>query len=193
MKAGFTTNMVGESRDNVDVLLIFQNLQADYTAVSTSLLFELVLIQRAIANSSSVTAIPSSPLNPNIAFVPAPLRPPTENHFWRRDVYLSSNRIGSYDLRAYCMNYWHPSYTDDLDTLEAVLYHIYVSHIDEHASKKLADYHGRFVLVNRDTRELVREFDKKILVQEDPTMQERCLKKDPAKSPKGKRLTMSHL
>ncbi|KAK0225013.1 hypothetical protein EDD85DRAFT_795248 [Armillaria nabsnona] len=152
MKAGFTTNMVvGESQDNVDVLLIFQNLQADYTAVSTSLLFELVLIQRAIANGSSVTAIPSSPLNPSIAFVPAPLRPPAKNHFR------------------------------------------YVSHIDEHASKELADYHGRFVLVNRDTRELVREFDKKILVQEDPTMQERCHKKDPAKSPKGKRLTMSIL
>lgn len=99
------------------------------------------------------------------------------------------------------MNYWYPSYTDDLDTLEAVLYQYAIfshssnvattpdlfSHIDEHASKELADYHGHFVLVNRDTRELVKEFDKTILVQEELTMQERCHKKDPAKSAKGKR------
>ncbi|KAK0458598.1 uncharacterized protein EV420DRAFT_1270391 [Desarmillaria tabescens] len=80
-------SMVEESRDNVDVLLVFaglfsavvttfvsqtyQNLQADYTAMSASLLFELVLVQRAIANGSSVDAISSSPLNPNTAFVPA--------------------------------------------------------------------------------------------------------------------------
>ncbi|KAK0225024.1 hypothetical protein EDD85DRAFT_795257 [Armillaria nabsnona] len=77
--------MVEESRDNVDVLLVFaglfsaavttfvaktyQNLQADYTPMSASLLSELVLIQRAIANGSSVDAISSSPLNPSIVFV----------------------------------------------------------------------------------------------------------------------------
>ncbi|KAK0492205.1 hypothetical protein EDD18DRAFT_1358293 [Armillaria luteobubalina] len=80
-------NMVEESRDNVDVLLVFaglfsavvttfiaqtyQNLQADYNAMSVSLLFELVLVQRAIANGSSVKSITPSPLNPTIAFVPA--------------------------------------------------------------------------------------------------------------------------
>ncbi|PBK62393.1 hypothetical protein ARMSODRAFT_997255 [Armillaria solidipes] len=72
-------NMVEESRDNVDVLLVFaglfsavvttfvtqtyQNLQADYTA--------MLLIQHAIANGSSVDTISSSPLNPSIVFVPA--------------------------------------------------------------------------------------------------------------------------
>ncbi|KAK0474802.1 hypothetical protein IW261DRAFT_1568298 [Armillaria novae-zelandiae] len=71
-------NMVEESRDNVDVLLVrafvvqtYQNMQAVYNAMSASLLFELVLVQRAIANGSSVKSITPSPLNPTIAFVPA--------------------------------------------------------------------------------------------------------------------------
>ncbi|KAK0462437.1 uncharacterized protein EV420DRAFT_1734782, partial [Desarmillaria tabescens] len=80
-------NMVEESRDNVDVLLVFaglfsavvtsfvaqtsQSLQPDYTAMSASLLYESVLLQRAIANGSPVNSIASSPLNPNIPFVPA--------------------------------------------------------------------------------------------------------------------------
>ncbi|KAK0458578.1 uncharacterized protein EV420DRAFT_1748062 [Desarmillaria tabescens] len=80
-------NMVEESRDNVDVLLVFaglfsavvttfiaqtyQNLQPDYAAVSASLLYESVLVQRAIANGSTVDAISPSPLNPSITFVPA--------------------------------------------------------------------------------------------------------------------------
>ncbi|SJL04978.1 uncharacterized protein ARMOST_08349 [Armillaria ostoyae] len=41
------------------------------SAVSASLLFELVLVQCAIANGSSVDAIAPSPLSPSIAFVPA--------------------------------------------------------------------------------------------------------------------------
>ncbi|KAK0442863.1 hypothetical protein EV421DRAFT_2056409, partial [Armillaria borealis] len=80
-------NMVEESRDNVDVLLVFaglfsavvttfvvqtsQSLQPDYAAMSASLLYESVLVQRAIANGSPVNTIPPSPLNPTIAFVPA--------------------------------------------------------------------------------------------------------------------------
>ncbi|PBK99764.1 hypothetical protein ARMGADRAFT_919305, partial [Armillaria gallica] len=78
--------IVEESRDNVDVLLVFaglfsavvttivaqtyQSLQADYAAMSASLLFELILVQRAIANGSSVDAIAASSLSPRIAFVP---------------------------------------------------------------------------------------------------------------------------
>ncbi|PBK83163.1 hypothetical protein ARMGADRAFT_883167, partial [Armillaria gallica] len=80
-------NMVEESRDNVDIMLVFaglfsavvttfvaqtyQNLQADYTAMSASLLFELVLVQRAIANGATVNSTTPSSLNPSIAFVPA--------------------------------------------------------------------------------------------------------------------------
>ncbi|PBK83085.1 hypothetical protein ARMGADRAFT_945368, partial [Armillaria gallica] len=80
-------NMVEESRDNVDVLLVFaglfsavvttfvaqtsQSLQPDYAAMTASLLYESVLVQRAIANGSSVDSIAPSPLNPTIAFVPA--------------------------------------------------------------------------------------------------------------------------
>ncbi|KAK0492117.1 hypothetical protein EDD18DRAFT_1258305, partial [Armillaria luteobubalina] len=81
------TNMVEEARDNVDVLLVFaglfsavvttfvsqtyQNLQVDYAAVSASLLYESVLVQRAVANGSPVDSIAPSPLNPTITFVPA--------------------------------------------------------------------------------------------------------------------------
>ncbi|KAK0492191.1 hypothetical protein EDD18DRAFT_1015114, partial [Armillaria luteobubalina] len=80
-------NLVEESRDNVDVLLVFaglfsavvttfvaqtsQSLQPDYAAMSASLLYESVLIQRAIANGSSVNTIAPSPLNPTTAFIPA--------------------------------------------------------------------------------------------------------------------------
>ncbi|KAK0239607.1 hypothetical protein EDD85DRAFT_787870 [Armillaria nabsnona] len=69
-------NMVEEIRDNVDVLLVFaglfsavvtafvvqtsQSLQADYAQVSASLLFELVLVQRAIANGSPVNTLQMS-------------------------------------------------------------------------------------------------------------------------------------
>ncbi|PBK83119.1 hypothetical protein ARMGADRAFT_679783 [Armillaria gallica] len=93
-------NMVEESRDNVDVLLVFaglfsavvttfvaqtyQNLQPDYTAMSASLLFELVLIQRAITNGSSVNAIAPSPLNPTIAFVP------TTTDVWVNGLWFTS-------------------------------------------------------------------------------------------------------
>ncbi|KAK0227823.1 hypothetical protein IW262DRAFT_1454998 [Armillaria fumosa] len=81
------TNMVEKSRDNVDVLLVFaglfsavvttfvaqtyQNLQVNYAAMSASLLYESVLVQRAIANGASVNSIAPSPFNPTIPFVPA--------------------------------------------------------------------------------------------------------------------------
>ncbi len=94
--------MVGESRDSVDVLLVFvsncpysssslktfqaglfsavvttfvaqtsQSLQADYTQVSAAMLFEMVLIQRALANGSSLDNVPVSSLNPYTGFTPA--------------------------------------------------------------------------------------------------------------------------
>ncbi|KAK0459419.1 uncharacterized protein EV420DRAFT_1333832, partial [Desarmillaria tabescens] len=83
----YDARMVGESRDSVDVLLVFaglfsavvttfvsqtsQSLQADYTQVSASLLFEIVLVQRALANGSSLDNVPVSSLNPYTAFTPA--------------------------------------------------------------------------------------------------------------------------
>ncbi|KAK0493146.1 hypothetical protein EDD18DRAFT_1045538, partial [Armillaria luteobubalina] len=79
--------MVEESKDSVDVLLVFaglfsavvttfvaqtsQSLQADYAQVSASLLFEVVLIQRAITNGSSLDNVPVSTLNPYTKFTPA--------------------------------------------------------------------------------------------------------------------------
>ncbi|KAK0226647.1 hypothetical protein IW262DRAFT_1312605, partial [Armillaria fumosa] len=83
----YDVRMVTESRDSVDVLLVFaglfsavvttfvaqtsQSLQADYAQVSASLLFEMVLIQRAIANGSSLDNVPVSSLNPYTKFTPA--------------------------------------------------------------------------------------------------------------------------
>ncbi|KAK0441411.1 hypothetical protein EV421DRAFT_732028 [Armillaria borealis] len=81
------SNMVEQFRDSVNLLLVSaglfsavvtafvvqssQNLRPDYAAMSASLLYELVLIQRAATvNGSSVNVI-TSPLNPSIAFVPA--------------------------------------------------------------------------------------------------------------------------
>ncbi|KAK0470836.1 hypothetical protein IW261DRAFT_922344 [Armillaria novae-zelandiae] len=79
--------MVAQWKDSVDLLLVFaglfsavvttfvaqtsQSLQADYTQISASLLFEIVLIQRAVANGSSLDNIPVSPLNPYTKFTPA--------------------------------------------------------------------------------------------------------------------------
>ncbi|KAK0229062.1 hypothetical protein EDD85DRAFT_794183 [Armillaria nabsnona] len=101
------TNMVEEFRDNVDVLLVFipkaglfsavvttfivqtsQNLQADYAAMSASLLFELVLVQRAIASGSTVNSIAPSSLNPSIAFVPA-TTDVWVNGLWFTSLFLS--------------------------------------------------------------------------------------------------------
>ncbi|KAK0441444.1 hypothetical protein EV421DRAFT_1711780, partial [Armillaria borealis] len=97
-------NMVEESRDTVDVLLVFaglfsavvttlvvqtsQSLQPDYAAMSASLLYESILVQRAIANGSSVSSIAPSPLNPSIAFVPA-TTDVWVNGLWFTSLFLS--------------------------------------------------------------------------------------------------------
>ncbi|SJL00930.1 uncharacterized protein ARMOST_04245 [Armillaria ostoyae] len=97
-------NMVEEIRDNVDVLLVFaglfsavvttfvvqtsQSLQADYTQVSASLLFELLLVQRAIANGSPIEMIPVSSLNPQTAFIPA-ATDVWVNGLWFTSLFLS--------------------------------------------------------------------------------------------------------
>ncbi|KAK0227832.1 hypothetical protein IW262DRAFT_1531569 [Armillaria fumosa] len=97
-------NMVEESRDNVDVLLVFaglfsavittlvaqtsQSLQVDNAAMSASLLYESVLLQHAIANGSSVNSIAPSPLNPTIAFIPA-TTDVWVNGLWFTSLFLS--------------------------------------------------------------------------------------------------------
>ncbi|KAK0215719.1 hypothetical protein IW262DRAFT_1277337, partial [Armillaria fumosa] len=98
------TDVVEESRDNADVLLVFaglfstvvttfvaptyQTLQVDYAAMSASLLYESVLVQRAIANGSSVNSIAPSPLNPTITFVPA-TTDVWVNGLWFTSLFLS--------------------------------------------------------------------------------------------------------
>ncbi|KAK0478066.1 hypothetical protein EDD18DRAFT_876177 [Armillaria luteobubalina] len=97
-------NMVEKSRDNVDVLLVFaglfsavvttlvaqtsQSLQPNYSAMSVSLLYESVLVQRAIANGSSVNTVAPSPFNPTIAFVPA-TTDVWVNGLWFTSLFLS--------------------------------------------------------------------------------------------------------
>ncbi|KAK0493088.1 hypothetical protein EDD18DRAFT_1465003 [Armillaria luteobubalina] len=92
--------MVGESRDSVDVLLVFaglfsavvttfvaqtsQNLQTDYAQVSASLLFEMVLLQHAIANGSSLDNVPVSSLNPYTTFTP------TTTDVWVNGLWFTS-------------------------------------------------------------------------------------------------------
>ncbi|PBK78433.1 hypothetical protein ARMSODRAFT_1011012 [Armillaria solidipes] len=84
-RAIYDANMVEESRDGVDVLLVFaglfsavvttfvaqtsQSLQADYTEMSANLLFEMINIQRAIASGASLDTVTPSPLNPNVTFI----------------------------------------------------------------------------------------------------------------------------
>ncbi|SJL12383.1 uncharacterized protein ARMOST_15809 [Armillaria ostoyae] len=85
----FDAEMVEDWRDGLDVLLIFaglfsavvstfvvqtsQNLQIDYGEVSASLLFELVNVQRAMANGASVDLVPRSSLTPYTSFHPKTL------------------------------------------------------------------------------------------------------------------------
>ncbi|KAK0239903.1 hypothetical protein EDD85DRAFT_467349 [Armillaria nabsnona] len=81
----YDANIAEESRDGVDVLLVFaglfsavvttfvvqtsQSLQADYTEISANLLFEMINIQRAIASGASLDTVAASPLNPNTTFI----------------------------------------------------------------------------------------------------------------------------
>ncbi|PBK78684.1 hypothetical protein ARMSODRAFT_50511 [Armillaria solidipes] len=97
-------NMVEEIRDNVNVLLVFaglfsavvttfvvqtsQSLQANYAQASASLLFELLLVQRAIASGSPVDMAPVSSLNPQTAFVPA-ATDVWVNGLWFTSLFLS--------------------------------------------------------------------------------------------------------
>ncbi|SJL04795.1 uncharacterized protein ARMOST_08165 [Armillaria ostoyae] len=150
----------------------YQNLQSNYIAMSASLLFKLVLVQRAITNGSSVDAISSSPLNSNITFIPPPLRPLAKSPFsyiYSKTMNLATWRIWIRSKRFYpnILNSPHPS--NDVATTSA-----HVSHINE---RTLADYCERFVLVNEDSREAVGDFDK-ISVHEDPTIWERGHDKD---------------
>ncbi|KAK0216185.1 hypothetical protein IW262DRAFT_1253105, partial [Armillaria fumosa] len=82
----FDAEMVEDWRDGLDVLLIFaglfsavvstfvvqasQNLRPDFGEVSAFLLFELVNIQRAMANGTSVDLVPPSSLTPYTPFHP---------------------------------------------------------------------------------------------------------------------------
>ncbi|KAK0480458.1 hypothetical protein EDD18DRAFT_1322417 [Armillaria luteobubalina] len=85
----FDAEMIEDWRDGLDVLLIFaglfsavvstfvvqtsQNLQLDFGEVSASLLFELVSIQRAMADGAPADLVPPSSLTPYTPFHPKTL------------------------------------------------------------------------------------------------------------------------
>ncbi|KAF9027002.1 hypothetical protein BDZ89DRAFT_1160984 [Hymenopellis radicata] len=86
--AAYDANMVGQSRDGLDVMLVFmftgwsvsrcghvisrqvsQNLQADYMQMSAVLLHDLVFLQLALADGVSVANITRPSVNPAQAYV----------------------------------------------------------------------------------------------------------------------------
>ncbi|KAF9034665.1 hypothetical protein BDZ89DRAFT_504922 [Hymenopellis radicata] len=83
--AAFDANMVGQSRDGLDVMLVFaglfsavvtsflvqvsQNLQADYGQMTAILIHDLVFIQLAMADGASVPNITLPSVNPAAPFV----------------------------------------------------------------------------------------------------------------------------
>ncbi|KAK0200736.1 hypothetical protein DFS33DRAFT_1507424 [Desarmillaria ectypa] len=85
----YDAEMIEGWRDTVDVLLVFaglfsavvttfvvqtlQSLQPDFNEVSAFLLFELVSIQRALANGTSLSDVPPSQLTPDSSFTPSSL------------------------------------------------------------------------------------------------------------------------
>ncbi|PBK83719.1 hypothetical protein ARMGADRAFT_944597, partial [Armillaria gallica] len=73
-RAIYDANMVEESRDGVDVLLVFADLYSTVvttfvTEMSANLLFEMINIQRAIASGVSLDTVAASPLNPSTTFI----------------------------------------------------------------------------------------------------------------------------
>ncbi|KAF9016194.1 hypothetical protein BDZ89DRAFT_1045934 [Hymenopellis radicata] len=84
--AAFDATMIGESRDGLDVMLVFaglfsavvtsflvqvsQNLQADFSQMSALLLHDLVSVQLAMADNNSFPNITSPSVNPNAEFTP---------------------------------------------------------------------------------------------------------------------------
>ncbi|PBK70015.1 hypothetical protein ARMSODRAFT_122196 [Armillaria solidipes] len=106
-------------RPNVPELAV-----ADSAAVSTSLRFELVLVQRAIANGSSVDAIAPSPLSPSIAFVPATTNVWVKG-LWFTSLFLSMTTALVAVLGRCLTEYW--------------------LHIERRGSKAMASHGLRFV------------------------------------------------
>ncbi|KAG7447397.1 uncharacterized protein BT62DRAFT_892468, partial [Guyanagaster necrorhizus] len=84
--AAFDTEMLDEWRDGLDVFLVFaglfsavvttfvaqtsQSLQVDYGQVTATLVYELIDVQRAAANGSSMNDVPRSDLTPFSTFSP---------------------------------------------------------------------------------------------------------------------------
>ncbi|KAF9032899.1 hypothetical protein BDZ89DRAFT_907719, partial [Hymenopellis radicata] len=95
----FDADLSEDNRDTVDVLLVFAGLfsavvtsflvlvsaqlQPDYTQLSSSIIYELLVVQRAIGNGSSVDLSPVSP-SPAIPFVPS------QSYIWVNGLWYTS-------------------------------------------------------------------------------------------------------
>ncbi|KAF9032877.1 hypothetical protein BDZ89DRAFT_1233034 [Hymenopellis radicata] len=95
----FDADLSEDNRDTVDVLLVFAGLfsavvtsflvlvsaqlQPDYTQLSSSIMYELLVVQRAIGNASSVDLAPVSP-SPAIPFVPS------QSYIWVNGLWYTS-------------------------------------------------------------------------------------------------------
>ncbi|KAG7439308.1 uncharacterized protein BT62DRAFT_877633, partial [Guyanagaster necrorhizus] len=117
----YDTEMVANERDKVNILLVFaglfsavvsafivqssSNLQPDYDKLSAYLLFDLVNIQRALANGTSLDGISTSGADPASPFIPKTLDS-CVNGLWFASLTLSLATA----LFAVLANEWHYHY-----------------------------------------------------------------------------------
>ncbi len=88
------------------IVQTYQSLQADYTQASAMLLLELVSIQRALANGTSLDAIPKSSYNPSTTFIPS------RGSVWVNGLWLTSLVLSlSTALIAVLVKQWLHHYT----------------------------------------------------------------------------------
>ncbi|KAL0950788.1 hypothetical protein HGRIS_007554 [Hohenbuehelia grisea] len=116
--AEFDADMVEKASDGLDLLLVFaglfsavlttfvaqtsQSLSTDHSAVATSLLKELVLIERATANGESVAGIPTSDTTSG----------PSRGDIWVNGLWLVSLTLSlSTALLAVLVRQWLHQYT----------------------------------------------------------------------------------
>ncbi|KAL0959271.1 hypothetical protein HGRIS_014542 [Hohenbuehelia grisea] len=116
--ADFDADIVEKASDGLDLLLVFaglfsavlttfvaqtsQSLSNNYAAVSASLLTELVLVQRALANGTSVTSIPPSDITSG----------PSQTDVWVNALWFISLTLSlSTALLAVLVRQWLHQYT----------------------------------------------------------------------------------
>ncbi|PBK62881.1 hypothetical protein ARMSODRAFT_1024435 [Armillaria solidipes] len=103
--------------------------------------------------------------------------------FGQTNIYFSSNRVGSYDSRAYCTNDLAPQLHGRFGYVRSSSIPIFrlLPHFERYYHSGPRSWQitlGHSVLVNEDIGEVAGGFDKRISAQEDPTTWERGHEKD---------------